>query len=386
MRAAYVSWHAERAFDFGGIKSTKVALEMGFVEQKETPVVSRALASFLSARWWRVVFDTMTLGVPSASVNYFTASPTPIDPEFVWQFFTRRRPWVIEKILVDSYPLPSQRRRIIRRMMDLSHAAGVEYHYDLSNDFYRLFLDNSFLFYSCADFNSPSETIEQAQLNKANHLLSLIDPKPGERILEFGCGWGSMMRHIHAYTGDKNNLLGYTLSKQQARHIEENFGFKVILEDVTTADLGVANYDKIYSIGAMEHIRPHEILPLLKKLHAALKPGGRLVQHFFSLNGSDRLPTSMIGAQQFFPGSILSLHSDHLAWAQQAGFVLTSDSEHDYRPTLRAWFDRLVVHRDEAIKLVGLRSTNKYLAYFASSWNFFDRKKATLHRLVFEKE
>ncbi|MFX5603078.1 class I SAM-dependent methyltransferase, partial [Acinetobacter baumannii] len=80
-----------------------------------------------------------------------------------------------------------------------------EYHYDLSNDFYRLFLDKTFMFYSCADFNSPGDSLEQAQLNKANHLLSLIDPKPGEAILELGCGWGSMLRHIHAHTGDIRN-------------------------------------------------------------------------------------------------------------------------------------------------------------------------------------
>ena len=124
---------------------------------------------------------------------------------------------------------------------------------------------------------------------------------------------------------------------------------------------------------------------MVRKLHTALKPGGRLVQHFFSLNGTDPLPTSMIGAQQFFPGSILSLHADHLTWAQEAGFVLTHDSEHDYCPTLRSWFERLVAHRDKAVELVGLQTTNKYLAYLASSWNFFDRKKSTLHRLVLEK-
>ena len=98
-------------------------------------------------------------------------------------------------------------------MLDRSHAAGIEYHYDLPTAFYRLFLDQSFMFYSCADFNSPRDTLEQAQLNKANHILSLINPKAGERILEFGCGWGSMMRHIYDATGDKNNLIGYTLSK-----------------------------------------------------------------------------------------------------------------------------------------------------------------------------
>ena len=358
---------------------------MSLAEPDDAPAVSRPLPSSLLARWRRFASDAVSLGIPSASVNYFTASPTPVDPEFVWQYFTQPRHALIEKIAVDSYPLPAQRRRILRQMMDQSHAAGIEYHYDLSNDFYRLFLDKDFLFYSCADFHSPSDTLEQAQRNKADHLLSLISPRAGERILEFGCGWGSMMRRIHAATGDKDNLFGYTLSKEQALYIEENFGFNVILDDIVIADLGVAAYDKIYSIGALEHIRPDEIFPLLKKLHAALKPGGRLVQHFFSLNGTDRLPNSMVGAQQFFPGSMLSLHSDHLDWSRHAGFVLAGDTEHDYRPTLRAWFDRLVAHRDKAIELVGLQTTNKYLAYFAGSWNFFDRKKATLHRLVLER-
>ena len=138
-------------------------------------------------------------------MNYFTASPTPVDAEFVWRYFTQARHPLIEKLAVNSYPLPAQRRRILKRMMDRSHAAGIEYHYDLSNDFYRLFLDRDFLFYSCADFHAPGETLEQAQRHKADHLLSLIDPRPGERILEFGCGWGSMMRHIHAATGDRDN-------------------------------------------------------------------------------------------------------------------------------------------------------------------------------------
>jgi cyclopropane-fatty-acyl-phospholipid synthase len=109
----------------------------------------------------------------------------------------------------------------------------------------------------------------------------------------------------------------------------------------------------------MEHVRPDEILPLLRKVHRALKPGGRLVQQFFSLN---------------------------LATAAAAGFRLSHSSEHDYRPTLRAWFDRLVAAKDEAVNLVGVQVTNKYLAFFASSWTFFDLKEVTLHRLVLNKD
>src|SRR5258707_857900 len=166
-----------------------------------------------------------------------------------------------------------------------------------------------------------------------------------------GCGWGSMLHHIHATTGDKEGLFGYTLSREQKSYVEETFGFKVLLDDFTTADLGETCYDKIYSIGAMEHVRPDEILSLLRKVHRAVKPGGRLVQHFFSLNGNDAMPTSMVGSQLFFPGSLLSLHSRHLA-AAEAGFRLSHSSEHDYRPTLRAWFDRLAAAKNEAANLV----------------------------------
>lgn len=344
-----------------------------------------AMRTSLAARWLRALREGIGYGAAYAAINFFTASPRLIDPEWSWRFFTREQP-ALFKWFIYNYPFPARRKAIIDAYFARTHADGIEYHYDLSNAFYRLFLDRRFMFYSCADFNHPGETLEDAQLNKANHLLSLIDPKPGERILELGCGWGSMLRHIHGATGDRENLTGYTLSKEQKRHIEENFGFNVVLDDFITADLGTEAYDKIYSIGALEHVRPEEILPLLTRVHRALKPGGRLVQHFFSLNGTDPLPTPMISCQLFFPGTRLALHSDHLAFARQAGFRLIHDSQHDYRPTLRAWYDRLVENRDRAVELVGIQQVNKYLSFFATSWTMFNDGKATLHRLVLVKD
>src|SRR4028118_324374 len=85
----------------------------------------------------------------------------------------------------------------------------------------------------------------------------------------------------------------------------------------------------------MEHVRPDEILPLLRKLHKAIRPRGRLVQHFFSLN-TGPLPPSMIAAQLFFPGSTLATHAHHLEAAREAGFTLPHDPLHDYRPPLSA--------------------------------------------------
>ena len=270
--------------------------------------------------------------------------------------------------------------------MRVPHARGIEYHYDLSNDFYKLFLDRDYMLYSCADFTDASDTLETAQARKVGFIVDLVDPKPGERILESGCGWGSMLRAISEKAGGGADLVGYTLSQEQARHIRETSGPKVKVENFVTADLGQDCYDAIYGVGALEHVKPDEIGSLYSKFHAALKPGGRMVQHYFSLDGDDPFPASMIAAQLFFPGSSLSTQSHHLACLKQAGFRLEHASRHDYRPTLRAWFDRLVENKARAIELVGLETTQKYLAFFAASYRFFDRGEATLHRIRLAKD
>lgn len=326
----------------------------------------------------------MTHGLAYAALRFYMSSPTPLDPKSTWQYFTRKQAPFIQS-LIDAYPFPFQRRLLMARLLNQSHAKGIEYHYDVSNEFYKLFLDRDFMFYSCADFASDQDSLETAQRRKADHLLSLIAPAGGERILELGCGWGSMLRHIHEATGDKESLTGMTLSKEQANYVREKFGFNVRIEDFITTDYAPASYDKIYSIGAMEHVRPDEILPLLRKLQDALKPNGRMVHHFFSLNTGWR-PTSTIAGQLIFPGSELSPHSHHLWAAREAGLEVVHDSTHDYRQTLKAWFKRLVKNRDRALELVGVETYNRYLVFFPSAWAMFDRKEVTLHRLVMIKQ
>jgi cyclopropane-fatty-acyl-phospholipid synthase len=336
-----------------------------------------------SGRWLRRAGHIASHGLAYAGLRFYMSSPTPLDPGFAWNYFTRKQPPFIQA-LIDGYPLPFQRRLLMAGWLKQSHAKGIEYHYDVSNEFYELFLDRDFMFYSCADFESKNDSLETAQRRKADHLLSLIAPVAGERILELGSGWGSMLRHIYKATGDKDSLTGMTLSKEQARYVREKFGFNVRIEDFITTDYALNSYDKIYSIGAMEHVRPDEILPLLRKLHTALHPSGKMVHHFFSLN-TGPLPTSMIPGQIIFPGSTLSPHSHHLEAAREAGFNVVHDSTHDYRPTLKAWFDRLVQNRERALELVGVEVYNRYLVFFPSAWAMFEQGQCTLHRLVLVK-
>ena len=333
-----------------------------------------------AGRIGRAVTDLIQYGANYAAVNFITSSPRPLDPEAIWRLFTRPRP-----AFIDAYPFPKARRRLIERALQVSHARGIEYHYDLSNDFYRLFLDRDYMLYSCADFERPTDTLEIAQARKVKFIVDLIDPKPAEKILEIGCGWGGFLRAVSEKTSGQADLVGYTLSHEQARYVRETSGHEVRLENFLTADLSQERFDAIYGVAALEHVKPDEIGPLYAKFYAALKPGGRMVQHYFSLDGDDAWPASMVTAQLFFPGSNLSTQAHHLACLEAAGFQLERASRHDYRPTLRAWFDRLVENRAQAVEIVGQETTQKYLAFFAASWDFFNRHEATLHRLKLTK-
>ena len=327
--------------------------------------------------------ESLIYGPAFGYLNHLIRSPSALEPEKVWEEITRKRSapklWIL-----DHYPPSFLRRLLLTFKQRQDHLLGISAHYDVSNEFYKLFLDRRYMFYSCADFLTGSESIEEAQQRKADYLVKLIDPKPGERILELGCGWGAMLKRIYEATGDKESLTGYTLSREQVAYNDEHNGFHVEFKNFITADYAEQWFDKIYSIGAWEHVRPREVPPLLDKLYRALVPGGRLVQHFFC-RLQEHLPAAAVVSQIFFPGSINSSVRFHLRSHEAAGFRVGHVSVHDYRPTLRAWFDNLVANRQRAIELVGMKTYNRYLVFFPASWHYFDRMTGFVVRLVLEK-
>ena len=324
--------------------------------------------------------ESLVYGPSFGYLNYLIRSPTPLDPETTWNFITRKK----ELWISDHYPPSFLRRMLLVLKQRQDHLLGISEHYDVSNDFYELFLDRRYMFYSCADFQTGRETIEEAQQQKADFILKLIDPKPGERILELGCGWGPMLKRIYEATGDKEHLTGYTLSREQVAYNEKHNGFHVEFKNFITADYPEQAFDKIYSIGAWEHVRPREVPMLLAKLYRAIVPGGRLVQHFFC-RAQEHLPAAAIVSQLFFPGSINSSFRYHLRAHEGAGFFVRHVSIHDYRPTLRAWFENLVKNRERAIELVGVETYNRYVVFFPASWHYFDRMTGFVVRLILEK-
>lgn len=324
-------------------------------------------------------------GLSYARFLYWSRHSEELDAEITWNRFTKPQnnyvewlfqhypPAVIRKLLVAFYP----------RLRD--RIKGIAYHYDISNDFYRLFLDRDYMFYTCADFLSDQDTIEIAQHHKADFILNLIDPKPGERILDLGCGWGSMMKRVYEKTGDRENLHGYTLSVEQKRFIDQTYGFNVEMKDVVATDYAPESWDKIYSVGCMEHVPKAELLPLHKKLARTIKPTGHLVHHFFCQMKSTP-SAKMLACDEIFPGVELATWQRHVEIFEAAGLRVAHHSVHDYRPTLKAWYDRLVENRQEAIRLVGVRTYNRYLCYLAEAWRIFDDRDLLLMRFVLTRQ
>jgi cyclopropane-fatty-acyl-phospholipid synthase len=333
-------------------------------------------------RYLQFASELIDLGPLYALANFRIHSPEPLDPLENWQFWNAPKPSWLES-LIRAYPPKSKRKTYVDAMLTQDHAKGIEAHYDVSNEFFALFLDTKYKFYTCADFHSDQDTLEEAQTHKAQYIRSLLRLNGNERVLDLGCGWGSMLKYLQE-TGHKGELSGITLSKEQQGYAQQRLSLNVSLANFITEPFEHVPYNRIFSIGSLEHVKPVELKALYQKIFNALVPGGLSVHQFFSFE-RESYPASAASLQLFFPGSLLSMHNKHIDAAESAGFKITHDSIHDYRPTIRAWYDRLVENREEAQRLVGLDIYNRYMTFFPIAWLFFQQKEAELHRLVMEK-
>jgi cyclopropane-fatty-acyl-phospholipid synthase len=136
----------------------------------------------------RTAFDTAVFGPVYATINAMIQHPLPHDPEKLWQGINMKLPPVVNWFNA-HYPPRIVRKILLSQKMRQEHREGIEEHYDVSNEFYSLFLDERYMFYACADFHSSQDTLEQSQTNKANFIVDLLDPKPAEKILDPGCVW-----------------------------------------------------------------------------------------------------------------------------------------------------------------------------------------------------
>jgi cyclopropane-fatty-acyl-phospholipid synthase len=253
-------------------------------------------------------------------------------------------------------------------------ADAISHHYDVSNEFYRLVLGPS-MTYSCAVFNSPTDTLEQAQENKYELLCKKLGLKPGMRLLDIGCGWGGMVMHAAKHHGVQ--AVGITISQNQVdaarqRVQDARLTDRVEIRYQDYREVGDEPFDAISSIGMFEHVGLRRLGEYFSQIEDLLKPGGRVVNHAISRSTTDqraRVDRSGFIGRYVFPdgelhevGSVISQLQSHGLDARH----MENLREH-YALTLRHWVANLEANWDAAVAEVGEGRAKVWRLYMAGS-------------------
>jgi cyclopropane-fatty-acyl-phospholipid synthase len=253
---------------------------------------------------------------------------------------------------------------------------AVRHHYDVSNEFFALFLDRS-MTYSCAFFSRDGKSLETAQEAKLELTCRKLGLEPGQRVLDVGCGWGSFA--IHAATRHGAEVVGITLSEPQAalaraRVSQAGLDDRVSIRVLDYRDLDDQRFDAIASIGMVEHVGAERIDEYASRLARLVRPGGRLLNHGIAKVRRPDWKAGSFTERYVFPDSE-PLHLSRVLLAlERAGFM----TEHvegfgrDYVETLRHWARRLDEHRDEAVRLAGEERVRVWRLYLRAARNNFE--------------
>jgi len=288
------------------------------------------------------------------------------------------------------------RERLAARMRQWVHRRrankeNIQHHYDVSNAFYRLWLDERMV-YSCAYFRTDADSIDQAQVQKLDHVCRKLMLSPGEQFLDIGCGWGALI--LHAAKNYGVNATGITLSQNQHDHVkarirEEGLESRVKVELRDYLDLPEdPHYDKIASIGMFEHVGIRNYPRYFGKIRRVLKPGGLVLNHGITHNwpGASSLGSG-IGdfiEQYVFPGGQLAHVSRVIQGLATDGLELIDAEalrEH-YARTLWHWVDRLEGNAEAARREVGEERFRVWRIYLAGSAHSFDRGWLSIFQLL----
>jgi cyclopropane-fatty-acyl-phospholipid synthase len=268
---------------------------------------------------------------------------------------------------------------------------AIRYHYDVNDEFYGLWLDPRRV-YSCAYFRRPDDTLALAQEQKLDHICRKLMLKPGERLLDIGCGWGALI--MWAAERYKVRATGITLSQNQYEYARRKIR-EAGLEDVCEVRLldyrdvpEDAPYDKIASVGMFEHVGRKNLPLYFGKIFRLLQPGGLVMNHGITLNSVDGEELgSDIGSfidEYVFPGGELTHVSKVIA--EMSGQGLESCDVESLRPhyarTLWQWVDGLEAHRGAAAAIVGEKVYRIWRIYMAGSAHAFERGWMSVYQVL----
>lgn len=282
----------------------------------------------------------------------------------------------------EPWPLEAVRRRKPGAPGEAGNKDNIQYHYDLSNAFYALFLDPEMV-YSCGYFTDWRNDLATAQRDKLDITCRKLRLAPGEAFLDIGCGWGALVCHAAQHYGVRAH--GVTLAQEQFDFAKEKVA-RLGLQDRVTLELRdfstlEGSYDKIASVGMFEHVGFANHRTYFHTIHRLLKQRGLYLHHAISRRAkmSERVfrrkaPEYVALTRYIFPGGEVDHLGMTIANLERYGFEVRDVEawrEH-YRLTCRFWHDRLVANKDAAIREVGEPRTRLWIAYLAGCAIGFD--------------
>ena len=274
---------------------------------------------------------------------------------------------------------------------------AIAYHYNLGNDFYRLFLDRRMV-YSCGYFPTGQEDLDAAQEAKLEHTCRKLRLQPDERLLDIGCGWGGLIMHAAERFGVQ--ALGITLSQPQAdlanqRIAEAGLSHRCRAMVLDYRDLASHGpFDKIVSVGMVEHVGRKKLPEYFQAAWKGLRPGGLFLNHGITAAGKDKGSGNILDRHLFQRGAFIARYvfpdgelipvGDMLGLAERTGFEVRdveSLREH-YALTLRHWVRRLESNRDAALRLVDERTYRVWRLYMAGCSHAFSTARLSVHQAL----
>ena len=262
---------------------------------------------------------------------------------------------------------------------------NVAHHYDIGNDFYRLWMEAD-MQYSCGYFTDPGNSLEQAQLDKKAHLASKLHLKPGQRVLDIGCGWGGLALYLNRVADV--DVLGVTLSTEQLELARERAAAagvsdRVKFELMDYRDL-TGQFDRIVSVGMFEHVGPPFYRGFFRKCSELLTPDGVMLLHTMGRMGRPGTTDRFI-QKYIWPGGYIPALSEIVSASEHSRLIM-ADCEAlrlHYPPTVRHWYERFKACREEVISRYDERFYRLWLFYLAAGLSMFSDGGMTVYQLQY---